>query len=145
VEACRWEDWRPESPLDAVTARALGDYEALAGWAGSQLKPGGKLVLWLGLEEATRLRRLPSWNWDTTPIPASRERGLLVGVPPSTQVFHVEPLLRTPPSARFPAGGNIGQGNRRSQSERRSRQDHYGRQSRRLPRRRRAPHPHSRL
>ena len=80
VKSTRWQDSRiGPSTLDAVTVRALGDYEALAEWAHLRLRLGGKLILWVGVEDATRLRSLSGWNWTTKQIPGSRERVLLVG------------------------------------------------------------------
>jgi 16S rRNA (guanine527-N7)-methyltransferase len=82
VECARWQESQvPPSSLDAVTARALGDYAALASWARTRLKPHGKLLLWIVSEEAGRLRSLPGWNWKIEPVPDSREQVLLIGTP----------------------------------------------------------------
>jgi 16S rRNA (guanine527-N7)-methyltransferase len=80
VECTRWQDSRLQpSSLDAVLARALGGYAKLAEWAKGRLKPGGRLILWLGAQDAGELRALSDWNWQFEPIPGSRERLLLVG------------------------------------------------------------------
>jgi len=80
VECARWQDSRlPPASLDAVLARAVGEHAKLAGWAHGRLKPGGRLILWLGAQDAGELRVLPGWNWQSEPIPGSRERLLLVG------------------------------------------------------------------
>ncbi|HKM90417.1 MAG TPA: 16S rRNA (guanine(527)-N(7))-methyltransferase RsmG [Candidatus Acidoferrales bacterium] len=80
VECARWQESKmPAGSFDAITARALGGYELLADWAGSKLKPQGKLLLWIGASDAQRLRRLAGWQWQTQPVPDSRERVLLIG------------------------------------------------------------------
>lgn len=82
VECARWQESKiPPASLDAITARALGDYEELAGWARSKLNPSGKLLLWVGASDAVRLRSLPEWNWQAEEVPDSRERVLLIGSP----------------------------------------------------------------
>jgi 16S rRNA (guanine527-N7)-methyltransferase len=82
VSRLRWQDARvvPGS-VDAVSARALGGYVELAGWAAAVLRPGGKLLLWLGESDAGVVRRLPEWLWESQPLPKARERLLLIGVP----------------------------------------------------------------
>ena len=81
VQTRRWQESKilPGS-LDAVTARALGGYEELAEWAHGRLKPGGRLILWVGSEGAGEIRALPSWDWQMQSTPGSRERVLLIGL-----------------------------------------------------------------
>src|SRR5208282_446331 len=83
VECSRCEESKisPES-LDAVTARALGEYRSLADWARTRLKSKGKLLLWIGAREAERLRNQPGWQWQIEAVPDSRERVLLIGSRP---------------------------------------------------------------
>ncbi|MGB6431467.1 MAG: 16S rRNA (guanine(527)-N(7))-methyltransferase RsmG [Candidatus Acidiferrales bacterium] len=95
IIAMRFEDWRPEAgSLDFITSRALGHYPFLMRWAHETLKPSGKLILWLGDEEGTRVQTRPGWRWRVPErIPLSRQRQLLVGSPESTAMdgmFHVE-------------------------------------------------------
>ena len=80
VLRCRWEDsdLAPAS-LDAVTSRALGGYEELEVWAQARLRPGGKLILWLGTQDAQQLECVQGWLWERIPVPASRERVILAG------------------------------------------------------------------
>jgi 16S rRNA (guanine527-N7)-methyltransferase len=79
----RYGDWRlPAGSLDFVTSRALGQYPLLVRWAREMLKPDGKLILWLGDDEATRLRMRSGWRWEMPErIPLSRNRQLLIGSP----------------------------------------------------------------
>ena len=80
VLTMRWQEAKIQpGTLDAVTARALGGYEKLAEWAHDRLKAGGKLILWVGAEDAEQIRSLPGWDWSTEPSPAARGRVLLVG------------------------------------------------------------------
>ena len=80
VLRCRWEESDlPPASLDVVTSRAVGGHADLAGWASDKLKPGGKLVLWLGARDADALYSLPGWCWQQAPVPDSRERVILAG------------------------------------------------------------------
>jgi 16S rRNA (guanine527-N7)-methyltransferase len=66
-------------PFDFVTARAVGDHKSLLRWARRHLRPSGKLVLFLGADDATELSRERGWSWDQIRIPQSKRRVLLVG------------------------------------------------------------------
>jgi 16S rRNA (guanine527-N7)-methyltransferase len=80
VECARWQESKvPSGSLDAITARALGEYDQLADWARTKLNPSGKLLLWIGASEAERLRARVGWKWHTEAVPDSRERVLLIG------------------------------------------------------------------
>lgn len=66
--------------LDFLTSRATGGYEELLEWASLALVPGGKVVLWLGAEEASRVGRLSGFDWRPAKLlPRSQSRFLLVG------------------------------------------------------------------
>jgi 16S rRNA G527 N7-methylase RsmG len=80
IERCRWQESKlhPAS-LDAVSSRALGGYDELTEWARGRLKPGGKLILWLGTRDAGELQAITEWQWELITVPESRERVLLVG------------------------------------------------------------------
>jgi len=82
VQTTRWQESQIQpGTLDAVTARALGGHEELAEWAYRCLKPGGRLILWVGSEDAEGvLRALPGWDWQMQSSPGSRERVLLIGL-----------------------------------------------------------------
>jgi len=82
IQTTRWQSSRIQpGTLDAITSRALGCREELAQWAHGCLKPGGRLALWAGVEDADRiLRGLPNWDWQKQASPGSRKRVVLVGV-----------------------------------------------------------------
>ena len=73
----RFEELGPDTgPLDVVVARALGRYGELLRWAGPRLAPGGRVLLWLGAEEARSLESLERWRVVLSPLP-DLERGVL--------------------------------------------------------------------
>jgi len=66
--------------FDFITARALGPYEELLGWASRSLSRSGKLILWLGEDDAARISKEKGWKWqEPVRIPGSRRRVILVG------------------------------------------------------------------
>jgi 16S rRNA (guanine527-N7)-methyltransferase len=79
----RMEEFPPGSAnFDFIAARALGQFDDLLKWSLSQLAPGGKVVLWLGDDDARKLSRAPGWTWDRPIlIPGSKRRYLLAGSP----------------------------------------------------------------
>jgi 16S rRNA (guanine527-N7)-methyltransferase len=83
-----WRRRMEQIPLDAnsefdfVTARALGHHEDLLTWSTEALSPTGKVVLWLGAEEAARVSATENWRWlNPISIPDSERRVLLAGSP----------------------------------------------------------------
>jgi len=69
-------------PFDFITARALGRHEQLFAWSERRLADGGRLVLWLGEEDAKGISKTPGWSWRApVHIPGSKKRVLLVGSP----------------------------------------------------------------
>jgi 16S rRNA (guanine527-N7)-methyltransferase len=81
VIRARYEDASELSQgLDFIVSRALGGYEKLLRWAAGALTPAGRLVLWLGEEDAQKLASLEGWSWQPKiQIPGSLRRFLLVG------------------------------------------------------------------
>ena len=70
----------PPESFDFVCSRALGNYRRLLQWARRVLTPGGHVILWLGLDDATSLSRQEGWNWQLPAnIPESKRRVLLIG------------------------------------------------------------------
>jgi 16S rRNA (guanine527-N7)-methyltransferase len=69
--------------LDVVVSRALGSYDRLLKWSVKSLRPGGKIVLWLGEGDAREISSSSSaWDWQPPiPIPGSKRRFLLPGSP----------------------------------------------------------------
>ena len=94
VVRARTEEIELPSPIaDSVTARAVGNFAELLEWSARALEPNGKLVLWLGSEDAARLTGLSEWIWSQPiAIPNSARRVLLAGNPKRTHpgMFHVE-------------------------------------------------------
>jgi len=68
------------NPFDFVTARAVGSHDALLAWAARNLGRGGKVVLWLGEDEVTRVTTSSSIQWkEPALIPGSKKRFILSG------------------------------------------------------------------
>jgi 16S rRNA (guanine527-N7)-methyltransferase len=85
----RMEEFPPGSAnFDFITARALGQFDDLLKWSLTHLAPGGKIVLWLGDDDARELSRAPGWTWDQPIlIPGSIRRYLLMASPGSGPAF----------------------------------------------------------
>jgi 16S rRNA (guanine527-N7)-methyltransferase len=68
--------------VDFISARAVGDFDALLDFARKFLAEKGRLVLWIGQEDAETLAKSHSvrWEWsDPILIPNSSRRNLLSG------------------------------------------------------------------
>ena len=69
-----------------VTARALGGFVQLLAWSSLSLAESGKLILWLGGDDARKIACESAWSWGTPiQIPGSRDRFLLAGSPLRTR------------------------------------------------------------
>jgi len=77
----RFEDLRREvANMDFITARALGRRGPFLRCVKEALCATGKIVLWLGADDAETLRRSADWIWqEPIKIPCSRKRVLLIG------------------------------------------------------------------
>ena len=74
----RYQDHRCDAgSYDAVTARALGSYDALLQWSETTVRPGGKVVLWLTDAVAEEIEASDCWRVLSSRLPAL-ERGRLV-------------------------------------------------------------------
>jgi 16S rRNA (guanine527-N7)-methyltransferase len=72
----------PVGRLDVVTARALGQFDDLLGWARTQLTPLGTLILWVGDEDARKLAADLRFKWGMPRrIPGAERRSILLGSP----------------------------------------------------------------
>jgi 16S rRNA (guanine527-N7)-methyltransferase len=72
----------PIERLDVATARALGQFNDLLGWARKQLRPTGTLILWVGDEDAQKLASDPRFKWGMPRrIPGAEQRSILLGSP----------------------------------------------------------------
>ena len=79
----RFESTRLQNPSPTlITARALGGWSKFLPWSHEQLVPGGKMILWLGREDADALSKDGAWIWQAqVPSPNSDRRVLLIGAP----------------------------------------------------------------
>jgi 16S rRNA (guanine527-N7)-methyltransferase len=77
----RADAWVPDGRhFDFMTARAVGSFPALLDWGASYLSPGGKTVLWVGLDALPYLRADQRWSWqEPSLIPGSQQRYIVVG------------------------------------------------------------------
>jgi 16S rRNA (guanine527-N7)-methyltransferase len=63
-----------------ITARALGSHTELVEFANRRLVNSGKVILWLGDEDTSAVKRIESLHWeDPVLIPGSKRRFLFVG------------------------------------------------------------------
>jgi 16S rRNA (guanine527-N7)-methyltransferase len=83
VLVSRYEELGEEvAPLDYICARALGDFDKLLEWSIRRETAAKEVVLWLGAEDANKVRTNASWDWrPPISIPHSLRRLLLVGAP----------------------------------------------------------------
>lgn len=83
IEARRFEELSgPAGQFDYICSRALGNVEKLLKWSAKALVGNGKLMLWLGQKDAQEISSHPGWMWsEPVPIPLSKQRVVLVGVP----------------------------------------------------------------
>ncbi len=66
--------------MDFITARALGKYGTFLRWARKSLSATGRIVLWLGAEDAETLKGSADWIWqEPILMPCSQKRVLLIG------------------------------------------------------------------
>jgi len=77
----RAEAWVPDGRhFDFMTARAVGNFPALLDWGASYLSPGGRAVLWVGLDAMPHLHVDNRWSWqEPSLIPGSQQRFVVVG------------------------------------------------------------------
>src|SRR5271156_4914611 len=77
----RMKDLDPGTPpFDFITARALGQHGDLLEWSKAHLTGNGKVILWIGDDDAKSLSRNPEWTWrKPVHIPGSKQRFLLIG------------------------------------------------------------------
>ncbi len=82
---CRYEDAPPgPATADAVVSRAMGGHGNLLEWAAPRLAAGGRVLLWVGGEEARRLEAMSGWRVVTSPLPGLERGRLAVCKPCST-------------------------------------------------------------
>lgn len=96
----RLEDYDSgEARFDFLTSRAVRVTPPFLDRCRNVLRSAGKLVLWLGREDAASVAKNPGWQWSAaTQIPASERRVILCAVPATADVSRETP---TSPAARF--------------------------------------------
>ena len=68
--------------FDVVTARAVGNHKLILKWASPRLAEGGRVILMVGIDDATRIMTTKGWIWENPcPVPLSRKRVILIGTP----------------------------------------------------------------
>jgi 16S rRNA (guanine527-N7)-methyltransferase len=66
--------------FDIVTARAVGNHKLILKWAFPRLAEGGRVILMVGIDDATRIMTTKGWIWTNPyPVPQSRKRVILIG------------------------------------------------------------------
>lgn len=71
-----------QTGIDLITARALGQHDQLLKWSHSHLSSSGKIILWLGEEDVSKISQNSAWTWNSAvKIPNSERRFILSGSP----------------------------------------------------------------
>lgn len=71
----------PRPQFDFITARALGQFDRILKWSRRHLARGGKILLWLGEEDAKTVSSVSGWAWSRPVlIPGSMKRFILSGM-----------------------------------------------------------------
>ncbi|HEY4880025.1 MAG TPA: 16S rRNA (guanine(527)-N(7))-methyltransferase RsmG [Candidatus Acidoferrales bacterium] len=66
--------------LDFSISRALGIHENFLSWSAARLNPSGRVILWLGDDDASKIIANSSWSWSPPmKIPYSQRRVVLMG------------------------------------------------------------------
>lgn len=80
VERVRMQEYQGE-PFDFISSRALGQSEDFISFAKQNLVPSGRVVLWLGIDDAKRMIEIcREFHWSSPVlIPGSKRRVILVG------------------------------------------------------------------
>jgi 16S rRNA (guanine527-N7)-methyltransferase len=68
--------------FEVVTARAVGQFEELIGWAKARITHRGKLILWVGADDSKHISEDARFEWSTpVRIPQTDRRFILTGSP----------------------------------------------------------------
>jgi 16S rRNA (guanine527-N7)-methyltransferase len=66
--------------FDFSIARALGMHNEFLSWSLTHLNSSGKVIFWIGDQDASQIASNRLWNWETpSEIPGSKHRVLLIG------------------------------------------------------------------
>jgi 16S rRNA (guanine527-N7)-methyltransferase len=69
------------SKLAFVTSRALGKINDLLSWSRRTLSSDGRVILWLGADDAERAMQMPDWHWVQSTVPGTERRKIIAGNP----------------------------------------------------------------
>jgi 16S rRNA (guanine527-N7)-methyltransferase len=70
------------APFNVITARAFGQLDGLLAWAKTHLGRSGRVVLWLGQEDAASISQTAGWSWEAPKqVPGSERRFIISGSP----------------------------------------------------------------
>lgn len=67
--------------LAFVTSRALGKVEDLLSWSRNALSGEGRVILWLGADDAETAVQASDWHWVRKTIPGTEKRKIIAGRP----------------------------------------------------------------
>ena len=71
----------PPNRFAFVTSRALGGISDLLSWSWTTMSHDGRVLLWLGAEDAEKTIQIRGWRWVQAPIPGTIKRKILFGAP----------------------------------------------------------------
>ena len=81
AERARYQELTAGRSWDLITARALGAYGELLGWARTRLSAGGALIVWTTVGKEGELREQPGWRMLSSALPGL-DRGRLARLQP---------------------------------------------------------------
>ncbi|MFV2071092.1 MAG: 16S rRNA (guanine(527)-N(7))-methyltransferase RsmG [Thermoanaerobaculales bacterium] len=81
VERARYQEVAAGRSWDLITARAVGDYDELLGWARTRLSAEGALIVWTTEGKEGELREQPGWRMLSSALPGL-DRGRLARLQP---------------------------------------------------------------
>lgn len=71
----------PPNRFAFVTSRALGGISDLLSWSRTTMSHDGRVLLWLGAQDAEKTIQIRGWRWVQAPIPGTIKRKILFGSP----------------------------------------------------------------
>jgi 16S rRNA (guanine527-N7)-methyltransferase len=75
-----------DEDFEVVTARAVGEFDDLLGWAKARITPGGKLILWVGDQDMKHIATDKRFEWiSPVRIPHTDRRFVLSGTSQDTK------------------------------------------------------------
>jgi 16S rRNA (guanine527-N7)-methyltransferase len=81
VDRARYQDFVGEATWEAITARAVGDFAGVLGWARLRVAATGQVLVWTTLDGEASLREALRWRVLSSSLPGL-DRGRLVRLQP---------------------------------------------------------------